>query len=237
MQIVVNHLTRMHGGHICVAGVDQETGRHVRPVPQHGGLSAEWLARHGGPFEMAGVVDLGSPRAVLGKPHCEDYILIAACTKLCQRLDPHEFWNLLYRVQKASLREIFGSELRAIGNQHLVTDLGKGTASLGCLRSRDRPQLYLATTGRRKPRIRMRFSDGQLRADAGVTDLRLYQADHATPDPDLVRGVAKWIADSEDVILGVGLTRKYRVSEQADYFHWLQVNNIHLKEDPTWQLG
>jgi len=39
------------------------------------------------------------------------------------------------------------------------------------------------------------------------------------------------------LILGVGLTRKYRPSETAAYSHWLQVTNIHLAADPIWRLG
>ena len=82
-----------------------------------------------------------------------------------------------------------------------------------------------------------RLNDGEIQVDAGVTDLRLCGPDHATPDPTLVSGVAKWICDSKCVILGVGLTRKFRRSDGSDYFHWLQVNNIHLHEEPAWQLS
>ena len=32
MKIVVNHLTRMQPGYICVAGLDFQTNAHVRPV-------------------------------------------------------------------------------------------------------------------------------------------------------------------------------------------------------------
>ena len=70
-----------------------------------------------------------------------------------------------------------------------------------------------------------------------MTDLRLFGDDHATPEPARLRAAARWIADSRDVLLSVGLTRKFRSSERHEYRHWLQVNNIHLKEDPTWALG
>ena len=83
----------------------------------------------------------------------------------------------------------------------------------------------------------MTLSDGQIEADASVTDLRLYGDDHATPDPAHLRAVAQSIAGSQGVILSVGLTRKFRSSDAAQYRHWLQVNNIHLKENPTWRLG
>ena len=237
MKIVINHLTRMHGGHICVAGVDLQTRRHVRPVGQHGGLGADLLARYGGPFDMAGTVDLGRPRPVPEKPHVEDHLFVASWAKVEEGLCGHEFWNLLHCLSKSKLREIFGPALRSVGRSRWGTDPGEGTASLGCFHPCCPPTLYLAPGRQRKYQVRMKLGDGEIQADAGVTDLRLFQPDHATPDADKVRGVAKWIHDSEGVILGLGLTRKFRSSEQSPYIHWLQVNNIHLKEEPAWPLG
>jgi hypothetical protein len=70
-----------------------------------------------------------------------------------------------------------------------------------------------------------------------VTDLRLFGDDHATPEPARLRAVSQWLADSHGVILSVGLTRKFRPAADAPWRHWLQVNNIHLKENPAWRLG
>ena len=52
MRLLINHLTRMHGGHICLAGVDLETRRHVRPMLANESLPFYFLARYGGPFEI-----------------------------------------------------------------------------------------------------------------------------------------------------------------------------------------
>ena len=46
MKIVVNHLTRMQLGRICVAGVDMATGKHVRPLLRDVRLSTQRLARN-----------------------------------------------------------------------------------------------------------------------------------------------------------------------------------------------
>jgi hypothetical protein len=46
MQIVINHLTRMQRGFMCVAGVDLATGRHVRPV-----LASQLLHPTRSPFQ------------------------------------------------------------------------------------------------------------------------------------------------------------------------------------------
>jgi hypothetical protein len=52
MRIIVNHLTRMQPGYICVAGVDVSSGQHVRPELR-GRLTTDLLTLNGGPFDIA----------------------------------------------------------------------------------------------------------------------------------------------------------------------------------------
>lgn len=236
MILLVNHLTRMHAGHVCVAGIDLHTVRHVRPVPVRDALGIDCLARHGGPFDMARSVDLGNARPAPDPPHVEDHLFDPARAKLLQDVPPENFWHLLERLSHARLADLFGPELRHQGRARYGTPLRKGRASLGCLRPSTPPQLYLAPRAG-KPQVRMRFCDGRLAADAGVTDLRLFGPDHAAPDAARVKTLAARIERSEGVILGLGLTRKFRRSPQDPYVHWLQVNNVHLKEEPDWKLG
>ena len=82
----------------------------------------------------------------------------------------------------------------------------------------------------------MKVTDGEFHLDLGVTDIRLYQHDHITPDNTVVDRVARRLASHNDVILSVGLTRAFKGTEREPV-HWLQVNNIHLKENAVWQLG
>ncbi|MBU4273668.1 MAG: hypothetical protein KKA28_17540 [Planctomycetes bacterium] len=237
MRILINHLTRMHGGHICVAGVDLETRRHVRPMLAGEMLPFYLLARYGGPFEMSWVVDLGRPRPVPEAPHVEDHVFVPSRVKVDRPAAAHEFWGMLEELQQPSLRKIFGVELHEAGRNRYGTELGRGTASLGFLRPAAPPDLYIAQNRNGKPQVRMRLRDGEIEADAGVTDLRFYGDDHATADAARVRAVARGIEQSRGVILGVGLTRKFRASADAPYLHWLQVNNVHLPETPIWPLG
>jgi len=226
----------MHGGKICVAGVDVQTRRHVRPVLGYEGLTAKFLARHGGPFDMARIVDLGRPRPKPNRPHVEDHEFAPSRVRFRRNASAAEFWETLQELSRSSLQEIFGGVLREVGPSRWAADLGQGTASLGVVRPQRPPKLYLHTRRDRGPQIRIKLADGQLEADAGVTDLRLYGPDHTTPDAAAVHAATRWIADSQSVLLGVGLTRKFRPADGSGYLHFLQVNNIHVQEDPTWRL-
>lgn len=237
MIILVNHLTRMQRGFVCLAGIDLRTVLHVRPVPVRDSLPIDCLARYGGPFDMARSVELGTAKPLPTPPHVEDFLCDPAAARLVQEATADNFWRLLERLSMARLPDIFGPDLVDFGRGHFGTPEGKGLASLGCLRPQGFPELRVAADRDGKPQIRMRLSDGELACDAPVTDLRLFGPDHRSPDCAKVAEVARQIARSQGVVLSVGLTRGFRPSPEAKPVHWLQVNNIHLKEDPAWRLG
>ncbi len=236
MKVVVNHLTRMQQGYICVAGVDLDTERHVRPVLK-GRLRTSLLARNGGPFDMAVVVDLGTPTPAPQKPETEDHIFDPSQIKANRTLGASQFWKLLARLARPKLVDIFGPELVRRGGRSCAVDVGKGSASLGCLFLRTRPNLFLRERPAKPSQIRLQFSDGDFHLDCGVTDIRLYRDDHITPDTRLVEQIEKHLKGDVGLILSVGLTRPYASSPDFAPVHWLQVNNLHLQDNPTWQLG
>ena len=71
MRLLINHLTRMQAGCICVAGIDLQSGLHVRPVANRM-LSAKLLECHGGPLEIGVVIDLGESTFAGRVPEIED---------------------------------------------------------------------------------------------------------------------------------------------------------------------
>lgn len=241
MRIVVNHLTRMRGGYVCVAGLDLEEGSHVRPVLAEGALPFDLLARYGGPFEMAAVVQLGTPRAAGQTPHVEDRVVVPALMRSCgSPLGADEFWKLLAGVSKTQLSDLFGADLKRVGRSSCGTDVGRGKASLGCFRPHTVPRLYHVERGPSgRPAIRIHVRDDEFDAVLGVTDLRLYEDDHMTPNRSVIRQVSQRIQTAGSVILGVGLTRAFAPTSEpgAQSYHWLQVTNLHLEDDPTWALG
>src|SRR5580658_8431252 len=111
MRIVVNHLTSMEKGYVCVAGIQVSTRSHVRPVT---------------PGRRLHVRGCGTP------PLVEDVEFVLAQTKRVGRLTKTAFWDLLTGVAGLRLKEIFGDDLEQVGSS-LAMQRGAGTASLGCL--------------------------------------------------------------------------------------------------------
>jgi hypothetical protein len=237
MRIIINHLTRMQRGYFCVAGIEEGTNRHVRPVLGGARLGVHLLARYGGPFDNAMLVDLGPVAPVGHPPEMEDHQFTPASAAPAGSVPPQQFWSVLKGVAQPRLSTIFGPDPIQRGRASAAVDVGRGSASLGCLSPNGRPILSLrANPARGRDEIRLNVSDGVFSLDLGVTDIRLYKSDHVTPDPSVVQAVNQRMARGVEVIVAVGLGRAI-ASEGFSPVHWLQVNNLHMADDPTWRLG
>ena len=236
MTIVVNHLTRMQAGYCCVAGLDVETNRHVRPVLKGQRLPTALLKRNGGPFDIGVMVDLGSVTPNAARPEVEDYVFNPATARVVKSETAQTFWDRLQRSTRPNLREIFGHKLNMRGPRSCGVDPGQGIASLGCLAVSRPSTLSIRQRAERRDQVRMRVSDEEFALDLSVTDIRLYGRDHVTPDAQAVQRTAEALERGDRAILAVGLTRPFPTSDYPPV-HWLQVNNIHLEERRLWQLG
>ena len=237
MRIVINHLTRMRRGYICTAGINLGTGQPVRPMPRNGDLRYRDLAAHGGLFEIGRVIDLGWTKSIGKPPEIEDqeFSKRSACSR--DELLPDQFWSLLKANAKGTLIELFGRDLHEVGHHHAAVDIGHGNVSLGTLLiTKKRPELVIESH-KPRDRIRLHLQTGRIPLSVAVTDIRLYAADHVTPDPVAVSQANERLTTSAEVILSVGLSRPY-----ADWLshdperHWLQINNLHFVEEPFWRL-
>jgi len=229
MKIVVNHLTRMQPGYICVAGIDLEKNTHIRPVLPRARLTVDLLKRKKGPFDIAVVVDLGTVQPKGHRPEVEDHVFDPAHTKTEEEFSGDKFWKLLKSVSQANLIEIFGKQLEKHSNGCAV-DEAKGSASLGCLLPAISPRVFINSWGK----VRAQVSDEKFNIDLSVTDLRLYKDDQKTPRSDLVENVNRRIGSGTGVILSVGLARAFQAKGDTVRRHWLQVNNFHLENNPVW---
>jgi hypothetical protein len=227
MRIVVNHLTRMQKGFMCVAGIDLDTHLHVRPVLDRQ-MPIDMLSVHGGPFDMARIVDLGETRFVGKIPEVEDQWFDAASARRTGDMSSGEFNDLLRSVAHEKLGTIFGPDLERLGHTCAVTETC-GLRSLGCYWA-SAGQLTL-DTAHEPPRIRFQWQAGEHAFTAPVTDIRLFAADHVTPDEATIGEFADQIAEQPRILVSIGLSRPFRKTADEPPRHWLQINNFHLPDD------
>lgn len=222
MQILVDHVTRMRSGYICVAGLDEE-GRHVRPVISPEQLSSSLLGRHGGPFSVGAIVDLGETTPVGTAPEVEDHQFDPGRARQVSTPDPHQAWRRLLDSAELSLIDIFGHDLVKDGKGASV-QVGAGRASLGTFDPGYRPRLIVKDG---KPRCAVVDPDLE-ELDLSVTDARLYAESGGRwiPDFDAIEKTGNELKTGRPVLLSVGLTRPW---PREDPRHWLQVNGIHLE--------
>jgi hypothetical protein len=220
----------MQSGYICVAGVDMKTMVHVRPVQRSGRLPVALAGSAGGPFAIAAFVDLGVTQSASSPPETEDLIFNPAQIRLLRTLGPTDFWNLLKTISKNRLQDIFGPALHPQSNGAAV-DESQGTTSLGCLRPAAPPRLFINPWGK----LRANITEGSYVVELSVTDLRMYEPDQKTPRSNVMTALQKRIDAGTGVLLSVGLARAYQASNDTERRHWLQINNLHLEDDPTWQ--
>ena len=221
----------MQLGYVCVSGVDLETEEHVRPVLRGGRLTTDLLRPNGGPFDIGAVVDLG-PSTYAGRaPELEDHRFDPAEAKWLFDDKPDNFWDAIDSLATKSLEEIFGSALE-LWDESGTVDVGEGQASLGCLRPEKQPWMYVDHRGT----VRLVLDYLMPSVDMSVTDLRLYERDGRTPRRNLAQSLQKRLESGVEAILSVGLTRPWQKRGDDAERHWLQINNIHLKDDPLWSL-
>ena len=233
MSFVVTQLTRMRDGHVCVAGIDTVTGKHVRPVlPGYGRFAATSLARNGGAFELGAVVDLGPTRPRPEQPETEDVVLMGQPTRQGE-LSPKELWALLDRGAEGTLEAIFGPALEKKGARACGTASGQGQASLGVLRPAGPVRLQMLEF-EEGTKIKATVPFGAEWISVPVTDVRLFEADCITPSRARFERVSAMLSSGSSVLLAVGLARAWPLNDPTAV-HWLQVNGVFVNDGALWR--
>lgn len=225
MRITITHVTRMHDGRVCVAGVDTERMVHIRPVLRFGSLTADCLAENGGVFALGHIVDLG-PTSPCGRPpEVEDHYFDLTRARVVGHLSDTELWSLLASLAADDPAEIFGNALHTPEGRvkSLATRKGKGRASLGVWRASNEPRL---TRYGNKALLECDCELGPKRFS--VTDTRLFESDLTTIDEQAFRSVQSALSSSPEVLLCVGLARPWAPQGMGEQMHWMQVNGIHI---------
>jgi hypothetical protein len=231
MYLVITHLTRMQPGSICVAGIDPDTGRQIRPVIGRC-FTRDFLYQNGGPFQIAAAVDLGQTTYVGHAPEYEDHRIDPNSLRYLGRLTADDFWSVLRKTSKHHLAGTFGTALQHDSKTHSSTTAeNTGAASLGHLCPTCPADISVNHWGKLRAVIHDQTSEPEI----SVTDIRLCRFDHQTPRLKLVADISDRL-QSVPAILAVGLTRPFQKSDDAPTRHWLQLNNIHLQDDPLGEL-
>lgn len=230
MRLLVTDLTRMDQHYICVAGIDLDTGKRVRPVID-GQLHPGLLSVRGGPFDIRRVVELGPTVPTGSPPETEDVFFRPELARHVQTLlSPAYFQRLL---AEATTLDAFGPLLAPAGRSGRALPHGQGPRSLVLARAPEPFEVYLAERPGDRPRLRARFRGGM---DLSITDIRLYEPDGRTPDRVRVRWLQQRLTRPGAVILAFGVSRAFKRRDDDQARHWLQLNTIHLETAADWQL-
>jgi hypothetical protein len=182
---------------------------------------------------MGCLADIGEVRFKNRPPAVEDAVFQRRNARKLGDVPAGHFWKTLVAMAQSSLHDIFGYGLQPRGETYAVQRSG-GAASLGCLAPHEvrSPEFQaFEREGRSRLRLSVFVSDGLISGWLPITDLRLYEPDQQTPRRLVIKQVGQRIEDGVKTILSVGLTRPLHGG-----MHWLQVNNIHLEDDPTWRV-
>lgn len=227
MQIIVNHVTRMRGSRICVAGLDKDTLTHVRPTtPRTDLITRKLLRSEGGPFGPGALVDLGRVVSEGQPPEVEDHRFATANAKHVEDLSDELYLAVLDDVGHESIVGTFGGDVREIRPRKFAVPAGHGKLSLSVIEVQN-PRLYLDWGN-----LYIDIDDGAARAKLRVTDVRFYEPDHKTIKSNVVQDVNRRVAAGITTYAMVGLARAMW-DDDGGNVHWLQCNGICLADRAT----
>lgn len=226
MQIMINHLSRMRGNKIAVAGLDlSNPDRHVRPMLNDFDSIMESSAKDSAVFSLGAIVSLTGTSASKAAHHGDEHVVTYVKAKKVAQLHPIEVWRTLGDIAKPTLKSIFGEEVKLLSHRYVVERF-RARTGLGCLRVMHTATLY---KGYRYARLRW-VCDGRI-VDCPVTDARLYDRTGAVRE-SLIAHLNDRIKQGEALIVTVGLSRGFRRPGGRRELHWIQINNLYLETDP-----
>ena len=229
MRIVINHLTRMSGSRICIAGVDPERARHVRPTTSRNDvLTRRLLEESGGPLAIGALVDIGNPTPQPSPPESEDHRTTTRALQRVRVLNDNEYLAALESVREPNLQAAFGPELERREWKY-ASEPGHGSCSLAVIRPQRRPELAIDD---RYGNLQVRLNDSDKPAYLSVTDLRFFGNDNRTLSEGIVDDAKRRLRAGVGVYLMFGLTRADPTAADYRGLHWLQVNGICLEDRP-----
>lgn len=214
----------MQSPRICIAGIEVDSKRHLRPVTAPDDLiTRSLLAEEGGPLQLGAGVELGPTTATPNRPETEDHFCQTGNREALGVLSGQEYLDLLTRVEGDDLGTAFGPGLRRNGNTYAMKS-GGGEHSLVCIRANQGTRLSIDFE---KPYLRL-----PEQTKVKVTDVRFFEPDQKTLRKDVVTDVNARLGDGVGAFLMFGLSRPWARPGEDEELHWLQLNGICLEDSP-----
>jgi len=221
MDIVVTDLTRFQNADfVCTAGIDLASRIQVRPMPYFTRSFCGRLGVRPGVILRGDFTGLPERR----RPHFED--MGYGSVSLVGPCSPETFHKVLADSASTGLEQGFGAKLQS-EEKHIPYG-SPASASLATLRIPP-GQFRLASGGQDSGKIKAHLTDGaglKMRY-LSITDLRFSEYTAArSGDPELADRLNDFIHRQEELLLRIGLSRRYQAPDARDG-HWLQVNAIY----------
>lgn len=228
-ELVITDLTRMYGGHVCVAGY-AHSGQCVRLSSPR--LHELDIAAHGKPIVFpAAVVECDVIENQPDPPHTEDYSFDPYSLRLIRRLEGPAWQATLDRLLFDSVSQIFEQPI-CNEHGHYIAD-GVGIRSVGTIRPRGISKATYSADADGTWSYRLGFYDhaGQF-YQLKITDLtwNAYCDSLRAPDrePKDIAVSLTQLLKSHRVYLRIGLSRKWAKFPGRCY---LQINGIYTFPD------
>lgn len=213
-----------------MAGIDAETLDHVRPTtPPTDLITRRLLRKHGGPFGIGALVDLGpvEPRPIA--PASEDHLFVTARARRLRDLTDDEYLNVLDEVSATSLEDALGPDLVRVKERKYAIEVGRGARSLAVVGLRGRPRLHVTPW----PRLQLELRHPDTASDLSMTDVRFYESDQTTIKHDVVTDVNRRLSWGVSGFVMLGLARAFVAAGDDRCRHWLQANGLCLADHPV----
>lgn len=214
----------MKAPRICIAGIEVNSKRHLRPVTAPDDLiTRSLLIEEGGSLQLGAGVDLGQTREVPNRPETEDHFCQTRDFDVLGVLSDREYLDLLAGVDDGDIATAFGPGLQRNGRTYAM-DLDGGDHSLACVRAGKGERLAIDFE-----KLYLRTTEG---AKVKVTDIRFFESDQKTLCRDVVTDVNDRLRDGVGAYLMFGLSRPWARPGENEELHWLQLNGVCLEDSP-----
>lgn len=230
MEILITDLTYMKNG-ICVAGIDINTGKNVRPVLNFKHIQQEYAEEKN--IVPCAIVEFNVfQRENIQKPHIEDVVFVPHDTRFIRFVTQNEWKNYMDKYSSDSLQSAFNNCITENKGIPPLSDCG----SLAIVRAQNiKVNFFDSDTDAVLPfKCRVSFHCNSGQYNLPVTDLQfidycIERFDRGDSRQTVKAEIEKVINESSYIFLRIGLTRPFKKAVDADELCYLQINGIYTE--------